>query len=196
MELDDLKKSWSDLNQKMDEQQRLNEKLLLQITQQQSNYRFNKIITFEIVGIILNWCVLLYVLLRFQQLDSSFLQVGAIGLGMMVVTLTYLSCILYQKISKIDLVKQQMVEVIQHMSAFKKYYFQYKKWSIVLTSLEVFFLIPLIVKLVHHKNILEHLDLFAAPTIVGLVIGFGLLFVIYKRLYEKSIEEVEEMMRQ
>lgn len=186
-----MKETWLNLNKKLEHQQVLNEKLIQQIANEKSENRLGKIVNFEIVGLVLNWGLFLYVLLRFPRLDSLFLQISAIVLFATITLLSYLSYLLYKKTTRIDIQKHQLVEVISSMADFKKYYYNYKKWASVISMIEIIVMVPILIKLIHNSNIFEHFWHFALPISIGLVIGFVLMFWIYKHLYEKNIEAVE-----
>ncbi len=50
MDLDNMKAAWDELNEKLVDQQLLNERLLKQISSEQSANRFSKILHAEIIG--------------------------------------------------------------------------------------------------------------------------------------------------
>jgi hypothetical protein len=191
MDLDDMKETWMALNSKLDNQQIINEKLIKKITNEQSSNRLNKILRFEIGGHLLNWLFVLYLIPRYGMLDSVFLKISYFGIIILAISTTYLSYVLYKKMAEVNIQKHTLVARLGAMASFKKYYYQYKKMGVGLSFLALIFVIPIVVKLVHHKDILDYLSYFLVPTLVGLVLGFGLLYIIYKQVYEKNIEEVE-----
>ena len=95
----------------------------------------------------------------------------------------------------IDIQKNTLINALDNMAIFKNYYYWYKKACLIGGYVSLFFIIPLVVKLRHKKDLLESLDIFLLPITIGVILGGILVVFMYKHIYEKNIEEVEDLLK-
>jgi hypothetical protein len=189
MDLDEMKQTWSLMNEQLAQQELINKQLIRGMTKEQSLNRFNRILWMEAVNHIINWGLLVVILLRGSF--DSFLLKGCLGLfTLMALALSILSYQFVQQLKEIDIQRNTLVTTLSQMCNLKQAYYQYKKRALGTMLISIFPVMLLVVKMVHHKNLLESLDIFGIPLVVGSVIGFGIAYWIYNNIYEKNLEEV------
>ncbi len=74
MELEEMKLLWEEMSRKVEKQQVLTDKIIMEMTKQQYRNRFSKIISYEGVGSIICCVVAVFVLFNFRKLDTWYLQ--------------------------------------------------------------------------------------------------------------------------
>lgn len=74
MELEEMKTLWEEMSRKVEQQQVLTDKLIMEMTKQQYRNRFSKIISYEGVGTIICFIVGALILMNFRKLDTWYFQ--------------------------------------------------------------------------------------------------------------------------
>ena len=118
MDLDEMKAVWSDLGNQLDKQKKLDQDLIMKMTQEKSSSKMGRIIKLETFGIIVSGVILVYLIANFGRLTDWPAIAGGIGmLGILVVAIVFGSKLI-RKARKIDLIKNTYGTVIQHFDEF------------------------------------------------------------------------------
>ncbi|MCB0634363.1 MAG: hypothetical protein R2824_18980 [Saprospiraceae bacterium] len=190
-EFDQLKAIWSEMSNKLDQQKKLTDQLILQMAHEKSSSRLHRIITMESVGVIAVVIFLFILLSRFHYL-SNWLQIGG---GILSILTFLISLIIGIRIivqaRKIDLIRNSYQQNINYFYNLKKTLRFYKRLSIVLNILLPFFLIPVVFKLFLNKDLLTDPASFGNALLsFALIIPLALYLII--RFYRRQISQVKE----
>lgn len=196
MNIEQMQQTWSELNQKLDNQKLLNEKMIIKMTSEQSKNRLNRITYFEIFSIVGMVILSVYIVPRFNRLDTLISQIGGIVTVTIAVIAIICSIIMLVKISRIDIQKNTFVQSLKAITELKSFSLKYALSGWITGPIVIFSSFSVFVKLLHQKDILAHLQFYLILPIVALVIAAPLSYLIYKRLYKKSIQEVESMLHE
>lgn len=194
MDLEEMKVAWKLVNENLAQQQATNSKLVRTIIREQSSGRFSRISRMEAINHIINWGLAIVLIIR-CPLDN-WLMKGSLGLYLLMISIfTLLSYQFMNKMRRVDIQRDTLVDTLKNIYDLKKYYYQYKKYGILTAGISIVPVILLVVRAFHGKNLFNHLALFGVPLLIGLVIGSVIAYYIYKNVYEKNLEEVELLIR-
>ena len=195
MDIEEIKKNWSQINDELEKQKKINTEIFTQITKDKAKNSLRKILNYEIAGGIVLVMFIVFIALRFNMLDTS--VSFASGIVAIVISLfsLILSGILMNKIMKVKFYEKPLVETIKNVSNLKLYYYKYKIAVWINAVILAFSFIPVFIKIVHQKNIFEHFSYYIIPISIGLTIGIVIAYFIFKRLYEFNLSKVENLLK-
>ncbi len=116
MNLEEIQAVWSEMSDQLENQKKLTNELIMQMTQQRYTNKFKKLNTYETIGAVLCYTMAIGILFNFGKLDTWYLILC--GLFTLVFMLLLPIAVLrsLSKISKFDLGKHSYKEAILHYS--------------------------------------------------------------------------------
>ena len=190
-----MKQTWSEINQKLENQKILNEQLIIKMTHEHTSNRLNRMVYFEIANIVCGFFVFLWIIPRFNKLDSFISYWSGIGLIAFGIVYLILSLIFLRKASKVNLQRSKVNEVLKSVYELKSFFHKKVYVDLITGLLAAFCAVILAFKLYHHKDIIADFHLFIIPIIIASM-AMILSYFIYKRIYEKNMLEVEAMIKE
>ncbi|CAN0576649.1 unnamed protein product, partial [Ectocarpus sp. 12 AP-2014] len=103
MELEELQSAWTKMSDELDQQKKLTNKIILDMTKQKYQNKFTTITKYESLGALVCFAIALFVIFNFNKLDTWYLQAcGAFTLLFLIVLpVSVLSTL--KKIKNIDI---------------------------------------------------------------------------------------------
>ncbi|MCI5054974.1 MAG: hypothetical protein MRY83_02635 [Flavobacteriales bacterium] len=194
MNLEEMSAAWSKMDERLKEQELTNQELVLKVTSETVKNRIQKIINYEYAGIFLVFGVILYLIVSFTKMNTTFLEISCVVSIILSAALGFMSWVFVVKAKSVDLINTSLKEGALKIANLRAYFVRYRAMGIVVVSILMIFLIPVIVKLIHGLNLVEKLDVFVPRIIVGLVIGFAFhLFILRK--YRQNLDEAKDLVQ-
>lgn len=98
MEIEEMQVLWSEMSHQLEEQKKLTNEIIMQMTQERYSKKFRTLLTHETIGAVLCFAISLYILMNFKHLDTWYLKAcGAFTL----VFLTILPVLVLRAINRI-----------------------------------------------------------------------------------------------
>jgi hypothetical protein len=191
MDLDEMKAVWSDLSGQLDKQKKLNQELIMQMTQEKSSSRLGRIIRMESIGVTVSLIMLCYLVMNFRELDYWPSIVGGIGLALILILGIVYGTMLITKARKINVVKNTYAEVTRHFDEFRGMLRLYKKLSIWTAVISPPLTIPLFYDLFLNKAIQDDLQGVAVGVVFTLLLT-PLLLKFFFWYYSRNVSQVKE----
>ncbi|GAB5527220.1 MAG: hypothetical protein Roseis2KO_50920 [Roseivirga sp.] len=191
MDLDEMKAVWSDLGTQLEQQKRLNQDLIMKMTQEKSSSRMGRIIRVETFGIIVSGAILIYLLANFNKLTDWPALTGGIGMALVLIIAIVFGTKLISKARKIDLVKNTYSTVVEQFNEFRAMLRFYKKLSIWTNVVSLLFVIPVTYSLILEKSILDDLKGAGISLLLGAILTPIILYAII-RFYSKNVSQVKK----
>ena len=86
MELEELQSAWTKMSDELDQQKKLTNKIILDMTKQKYQNKFTTITKYESLGALVCFAIALFVIFNFNKLDTWYLQAcGAFTLLFLIV---------------------------------------------------------------------------------------------------------------
>ncbi len=191
MDLDEMKAVWSDLGTQLDQQKKLNQDLIMKMTEEKSSSRMGRIIRLEVFGIIVSAAILIYLLVNFNKLTNWPALTGGIGMALILIIAIVFGTRLINKARQIDLVKNTYSTVVEQFNEFRKMLRFYKKLSIWTNVFSLLFVIPVTYSLILEKSVLDDLEGAGVSLLLGIILAPIILYLII-RFYSKNISQVKK----
>lgn len=191
MDLDEMKAVWSDLSGQLDKQKKLNQELIMKMTQEKSSSRLGRIIRMEAIGITVSLAMLVYLILNFRELDYWPSIVGGIGLLLTLILGIAFGTMLISKARKINVIKNTYAEVTRHFDEFRAMLRLYKKLSIWTAVISPPLTIPLFYDLFLDKAIQDDLEGVAVGVVFTLLFT-PLILKFFFRYYSRNVSQVKK----
>lgn len=195
MDLDEMKAVWSDLGTQLEQQKKLNQDLIMKMTQEKSSSRMGRIIRVEIFGIIVSGAILIYLLANFNKLNNWPALAGGIGMALILLIAIVFGTRLISKARKIDLVKNTYSAVVKQFNEFRAMLRFYKKLSIWTNAFSLLFVIPVTYSLILEKNVLDNLEGAGISLLLGIIVAPVILYLII-RFYSRNISQVKKALNE
>ena len=155
MELDELKSSWQMLSEKVEKQQRLNAKLIEQMTNHNYRSRLNKIVYPEFIGSIICFIGVFLLLWNFDKLNTVLLQVAG---GLCVLFLVVLPILSISSIRGLQTINMSLSSYADTLKQFAIKKIRFQKIQKLTVSLNFGFMIafaPVCVRMADGKDITQ-----------------------------------------
>lgn len=194
MDLDEMKAVWSDLGAQLDQQKRLNQELIMKMTQEKSSSRMGRIILMEMVGITVSLVILVYLLLNFSRLTDWPALAGGTGMVIILGIAIVFGIRIISQARKIDLIKNTYSTVVERFNEFRKMLRFYRKLSIWTNVVSLFCVIPVTYSLILEQSILDNLRDAGIGFLLGAILTPIILYLII-RFYSKNISQVKKALK-
>lgn len=197
MELDDFKAAWAQYDEKLTENLKFNEELLKNMNLDKSNREFNKLLTYEIVSVVLVGLFLVYIsaaTIKFAS-EIKFLMSGIVSIISLLPLLLF-AIIKTNMLSKIDYYNASVVDLQKSINLFNQKYLVFRKLELFIFPLYVISTAPILAKAARNFDFFVHIERYGVGVFLALVIGYPLLFWIYKNWYDKKIQHTKRFLEE
>jgi len=184
MDLENLKSEWSAMNDRMEKQEILKEKMFCQILNTKSDKSLNRLVAYEVVSLIISILFIPFLFYILNKKEFEYMRPITIGALVFIVI-----CVIWYGIKVLVLLKIDFTKALKNnLFCINKYaiYIKYEK------LIGYYFLIPFIAVVCVFYYVKLHVPLFSW---VLMSCGFiaAILFVIYfYRLYNKNISTIQQ----
>lgn len=197
MELEEIQATWAQMTEKLEKQERLTYKIILQMTQQKYSGKFSKLSTYETIGAVICFAVAIFILINFAKLDTWYLIACgvftlAVLLVMPVVVLRYLG-----QIKRLNITEGNYTQTFVRFTKARKKLLAVQQFSIYIS-----FILMFAVAAVFSK-ILSNDDFFTKERdgSVYVAIAVALIFVFFTarwgyRSYKKVTSSAENILKE
>jgi len=186
MNLENLKLEWSAMNDRMEKQEILKEKMFCQILNTKSDKSLSRLMSYEVFGlifIILSIPVLFFIYNKFHKEGMELIyQIVTVAIIVMAV------CVIWQGIKILVLSRIDFSKTLKNNLLYTNKYAIYIKYEKLIN----YFAIPLIVAFAVFHYVQIHASLYLWIFMSSVIIA-AILFVIYLyRLYDKNISTIQQ----
>lgn len=194
MDLDEMKAVWSDISDQLAQQKKMNQDIVLRMTQEKSKSRLGRIIAMESVGVIVSGGMLVYVIAKFQELSHWSSIVGGIGLLLILLLGITYSIMLITQAKKVNVAKDSYSEVTQQFDKLRKMLRLYKKLSIWVAVISPPLTIAFFYDAFSNKSIEDDLEGMALGLVMALLL-IPLILKFFFWYYKHNVSEVKTALK-
>lgn len=147
MELEELQATWTRMSQELEKQKKLTNEIILQMTQQRFNNKFNKLWRYETAGGFICYLAAFYIIVHFDKLNTWYLQLSGAFSLVFLILLPILVLNALRNIQRIDVANGSYGDTLVKFTKAKNRLLLWQRMGIygsflfVLTSLPVFSMI-------------------------------------------------------
>lgn len=174
MEIEEMQALWSDMSNQLEQQKKLTNKIIMNMTQERYSNTFRTISIYESIGAVICFAIAIQILVNFSSLDTWYLKVCGIFTLTFLFVLPVLVLRALGKIRKLNIVDKSYKDTLVDYTKAKTNLLRLQKFGIFAS-----FLLMIAVAAVFSK-IWSNNDFFAMERNIGsyLVIGIAIVFVI------------------
>ena len=199
MQLEEMKNLWDEMSLKIDSQQKLTNKLIMEMTQQKFRNRFNTLSLYETSGTVICFLAATFILLNLDKMDTWYLMLCGILSLLILIILPILSLRALFGLKKLNLSKNNYKETLLEFSKRKKNMMLIQQFSVGISIVLMWMVAPVFSMIVNGKDFFmqEHstgLLLFYAASTIGVIFFARWGYGCYKRITasaEKDLKELE-----
>ena len=184
MNLENLKSEWSAMNDRMEKQEILKEKMFCQILNTKSDKSLSRLVADEVVGLIFGILFIPVLFYMFNKIEIEFVRtviVGAIIIGVLIIIWGSMKLFNLSKINFTKPLKNNLLYVNKYAV-----YIKYEK------LIGYYFIIPLavLIGVIHYIKI--HASLFWWVLMSCSLIAIILFVIYFYRLHNKNISTIQQ----
>jgi nitrate reductase NapE component len=192
MELEDLKKAWSDYNEKLNENLQTNKKLLREINLDRAKSAMDTPKNYELSSLVLGGLFFIYVLsstVRFSG-DIKLLTSGILT-SIWCVIMTCLTIYKLKALTDLDFYSVGVIEIQKKMISISKRYLASRRFEIYSFPFFAIVATPILAKAMRGYYIFNHPEIYLIGVGGALLLGYPLVIWIYKHWYKNKINKVD-----
>lgn len=195
MELDDLKNTWTNMNNEVQQQPHLNTETINQMTSSKYHSRIKKIAYPEIAGIFICVAGAVFIIFNFSKLDTVFFQATAIVAIVVLLLLSAISWISIRRLNVTGDVNKPYAATLKDFAVQKIRFSKLQKINVTLSYLLLVCIIILLPKFFSGKDITRNNSFW----IFAFSIGYIFLLFYSKwvsKYYSNSLHQAENLLKE
>lgn len=175
----------------------INKEQLIKMLHKQSMSHIKKLLLKNIIGIVLEFIILLFLMYCFFLLNQDYRFVIT-NLGSILITLIFtgLSFKEYKLIKEIDIPNQEILMTQERFLNLKKYIIFEKAAGYILGPILVITLLPVFSYLFYGKIIFDNIQIYIFEIITGIIIFYPTFFIAFRILYSKNLKQFNSMLQE
>jgi hypothetical protein len=152
MELAELQQTWSKLNEKIDSQRTLTDKVIMDVVKIKYNNKLKAILKYEGSGTVVLFLGLIIVIWNIQLFDTVPLQICAVLSIIIMTVLPILSLTSVYRMNNMDMGKRNYKQTIIEFTKRRTRFLLVQKWGMVLSAIFMLIVIPVALKILKGKD--------------------------------------------
>ena len=197
MEIEEIQQLWSEMSEQLEQQKKLTDEIIMNMTQDKYSNKFKTITSFETGGAMVCLVVFLFILFNFNKLDSWYLIVSGIITLSIISLLPIFTLRLLGKIRRFNIIDKSYKEAILGFQKAKRNLLRFQKFGIYASFVIMFTSAAVFAKIFGNKDFFM-VDLTPTKYVVfGLTILFVFFFSLWGlRAYEKVSASAENVIHE
>jgi len=193
MELDELKSAWETLSIKLDKQQKLNSKLIEQMTNLKYKNRLNTIARPEFTSGIICFIMAVVLILNFGTFNTWLLQVFGVLSVLFLIVLPVLSFKSIQGLQTINMSVPTYKNTLKEFARQKIRFQKLQKLNVFLSFIFMIVFAPVSVKLLAGKDISQNITLWLTVLPASVIVLFFVSRWVLRH-YNNALQKAEELL--
>jgi len=153
MNIEEMQTIWSEMTEKLENQERLTNTLIMDMTKEKFRKKISRISRYESVGAILCFVMALYVVLSINKLDTWYLLTSGIVVSAYLVIFPLLILRYVQRMKTIDLVSNTYTESLVEFAKRRKQFLLMQRIGLGLNFFLMLLILPVSAKVLGGKNL-------------------------------------------
>jgi hypothetical protein len=194
MEFEEMKSLWGEMSEKIELQKKLTDSLIIRMTKSEYKNIIVKIFIPELIGAIICFIAVLYILLSIQKLDRWYLMAFGITTILILILLPILSFLAIHKIRSVNIPDNNYKQSLLKYSKGKQQFVFIQKLSVCLGAVLLLTVLPVMGQLIAGKDLFIESRLWLWY-IVGYPFFYGFSKWVFRK-YAKTTAEAESILKE
>lgn len=175
MELEEMKTLWENMSEKINHQNILTKKIIMEITQQKYRAKFSKLQFIETMGSVVCFVFGIYLIIHFAKLDTWYLQAMGVFILIPLFVLPFMTLHYLSKMKRLNLASFSYKETLEKFTTYKTRLLLTQRVGLIASVLFFFAVLPVANKVMNNK------DMFAteSPSVPWVFIGFVFVLLLF-----------------
>jgi len=176
MDIEEIQTTWTQMGENLDKQKRLTSEIIMKMTQKEYKSRLDKITIPEKLGTLVSYATAIFILFKFNELDTILLKIcGFITLAILIV-LPYLSLRHLKRMRNLDIANISYKDGIVAFTKSKRQFQKLLRVSAYLGFVLMLIILPVTTKLFNGEDIFAQGQDYSWLWFLPLGIGFYYFF--------------------
>ncbi|SNR71402.1 hypothetical protein [Lutibacter flavus] len=195
MELEEMRNEWQEMSKKMERQQLLTDKLIIEMTQEKYKNKLKSISIPETVGTVICFLSAFYILVHFNKLDTWYLVVCGVFSMLYLIILPVKSMRSVKKMQRINISNKSIAQNLIDFARSKKQFWLVQRVGFYLSFIFIITILPISGKLLSNKDLfLENkLWYFYVPVLIVFMLVFSKWGL---KHYKKATQSAENLLKE
>ena len=153
MEIEELKAAWVQMSNELEQQKKLTNDIILNMTKQKYQNKFILVTKYETIGALVCFIISIFIVINFNKLDTWYLQIcGALTLSFLII-LPLMVLKTLTKIKNIDISKGSYKENLSLYLKTKNRLLKLQQIGIGIGFVGLLFIVPVTSKIISNKDV-------------------------------------------
>ncbi len=199
MQLEEMKNLWDEMSLKIDSQQKLTNKLIMEMTQQKFRNRFSTLSIYETSGAVICFLAASFIVLNLEKMNTWYLMLFGILSALILIILPILSLRALNGMKKFNFTKNSYKQTLVKFAKRKKNMMLIQQLSVGISIILMWLVAPVFLMIFKGKDFFMQeystgMLLFFAATTIGVIFFARWGYGCYKRITasaEKDLKDLE-----
>jgi len=197
MELEDLKKVWTDYDKKLTENLKTNNELIRKMNLNNAKSTMDTPKRIEIVNVVFGFAFVLYVIFYTMEFSADYrLLISGVLTSIWFIISMILSIRLLNCITKVDFYNDSILKIQKQLNEFRKMYLIIKKYGLYTGPILVISMLPITVKALTGIDIFQVPIRYAIAVGLCLIVGYPISIWTYKNWYENKMIDTDRFLEE
>ena len=192
MELDEMKELWKQYDDKLNNYNMVNEKMISQMMKEKSHDQIGRIMNIEYLSLAVSGLVMMVFLLRAASINYTN---TALAVSYWVTVFLFGVCTAWYAyklhfLQNTDLGNQSVLDATERMQRFRFMIAREKIWAFILMPFIMAAAVAVLFKWIHNIDVFVHWQGFALKIVLGYIFGVVLSYWAYGKLYFRNIKQI------
>jgi hypothetical protein len=194
MELEEMRDLWLVMSSDIEKQKMLTGSLILRMTRINFRNRLSKILIPELVGAFICLAGIWITVIRFQGLDTWYLQICGVLTLLLLILLPVISIKSIVRLQSVNISGNNYRQSLEQYARRKIQFLKIQKWSFYLGAVLLLVILPVFGKLISGMNLFQTTSLWMWY-VVAYPFFYGLSRWVF-RSYSKAVREAEKLLEE
>ncbi|WP_297795940.1 hypothetical protein [uncultured Eudoraea sp.] len=195
MDLEEIQKVWSDMTDQLEKQKKLNNELIMKMTQHRFKSKFDKIKLYETIGAVICFIMAIFILFNLNKLDTWYLLACGLFTVAFLLVLPVITLGLLGKIQRMNIVNNSYKDAIVKYTKAKNQLLLMQRVGIYLSFVLMFTSLPVFSKIMKNKDLFINSQIWLAY--IPVMIIFLVLFTRWGyKCYKNITNSAENILKE
>ncbi|WP_339701773.1 hypothetical protein [uncultured Marixanthomonas sp.] len=198
MELEEMQTVWSQMSDQLEQQQKLTDKIIIDMTQQKFKNRFSTLSTYEIIGAIICFVAAVVIVLNLDKMNTWYLMMASILSILSLVVMPILSLRSLFGMKNLNLTTDSYKDTLVKFIKKKKQMLLVQQLGAVYSVILMWLVVPVFMMAFNNKDFFQTekstgLLIFYAAITIGIIIFARWGYGCYKNITARAEADLQEL---
>lgn len=196
MELEEMQAAWTEMSAELEKQKQITNQLIMKMTQERYTNTWNHLRNFELIGLLVSYGALIFLLVNFSKLDTTPLLISGIIGAIILAILPALSLKTIRGMKDVDVTSMTVKETAETYTKRKKEFVNFQKLNVILSFIFMLVTVPLSGKLLNGEDLFAKMDHKLIVALPLMLVLFAILVWFVRKTVRKVLAKTDTLIDQ